>query len=84
LADAAAAQDGEDVLMARDFAHPRQATDEERTFFEALVGLRATYRRRGAEDGESVISIRHAIATANATLAKAIAAPVRRPGIAGN
>ena len=52
--------------MARDISHHRQATDEERTFFETLVGLRAIYRLRGRADAEGVMSVHHAIATANA------------------
>jgi hypothetical protein len=70
LADASAPPDDEDVPMARDIAHHRQATDEERTFFETLVGLRATYRHRGSADAEGVMSVHHAIATANAALAE--------------
>lgn len=56
--------------MARDTAHHRPATDEERTFFETLLGLRATYRLRGSADAESVMSMRTAMATANAALAR--------------
>jgi hypothetical protein len=70
--------------MARDTAHLRQATDEERTFFEALIGLRATYRRRGSADAEGVMSLHHAIATANAANAEAMSPRDTRLGIVGN
>ena len=38
--------------MARDTVPNRQPTLEERTFFEALLGLRAAYGRRGSADAE--------------------------------
>jgi hypothetical protein len=84
MADAPAAHDDEDALMARDIPPHRQATDEERTFFEALLRLRSTYRRRGSADAESVMLVRHAIATTNAAFANATRPRGTRTGTVGN
>ena len=70
--------------MARDSHSSRQATVEEQRFFETLVGLRAAYGRRGSADAEGVMSLHHAIATANAAFAPAMSPRDTRVGIVGN
>jgi hypothetical protein len=61
----------------------RRPTDEQRAFFEALVGMRDRYAHRGTDDAESVIGLRHAIVAANSAMAH-LSPPARHLGIAGN
>jgi hypothetical protein len=70
--------------MARGKVHQRQATPEERMFFESLLRLRAAYRSPATADTTPVISIRHAIATANAALGQSVSSRVTNLGITGN
>jgi hypothetical protein len=65
--------------MARDTVPNRQATLEERTFFEALLGLRAAYGRRGSADAEGVISINTVLTSASDALARTASSPPAPP-----
>lgn len=47
----------------------RRPTDDQRTFFEALMVMRERYASRGNEDATAVIGVHHAIALANTALA---------------
>jgi hypothetical protein len=71
-----------DNLMTRNPSSHRRPTDEQRTFFEALVGMRDRYAHRGTDDAESVIGLRHAIVAANSAMAQ-LAPPAGHLGTAG-
>ena len=70
--------------MTGNSSHQRRATSDERSFFEALVAMRARYVARDADDATSTIGVHHAIAAANAALANAQPASPLRLGFSGN
>lgn len=59
-------------------------TDEQRAFFEALVGMRNRYSHRGTEDAEAVMGLHHAIVFANTAMAHISQLEHPRQGIARN
>lgn len=73
-----------DGTMTPNGSHPRRPSDEERAFFDAIVGLRARYADRGADDATSVIGLHHVIASANAAMPNEPSEPTHRLGIARN
>jgi hypothetical protein len=83
LADAQGTDRHEDRAMATRPIHSRKATPEERTFFEKLLSLRATYGTSPA-DAEPAISVHHAIAAANAVMGAAPTPRAARFGAAAN
>jgi hypothetical protein len=62
----------------------RRPSDEQRAFFEALLGMRDRYAHRGSEDAESVIGVRHAIVAATTAMAEGGLPRSLRLGVAGN
>lgn len=84
VTDAARLGAGHHGAMTTNGRHHRRPSDEERAFFEAIVGLRARYATRGADDAAPVIGLHHAIASANAALSGVQSSPTLRLGIAGN
>jgi hypothetical protein len=84
LTDAPQTAPGHDGAMTGSGGSHRRPTDEQRAFFETLVGMRERYAHRGTDDAESVIGLRHAIVAANAAIASlASSPPPGRFGIAG-
>jgi hypothetical protein len=62
----------------------RRPSDEQRAFFEAILGMRDRYAHRGSEDAESVIGLRHAIVAATTAMAEAATSRSLRLGVARN
>jgi hypothetical protein len=83
MADVPAVAARQDTSMTGNGNSHRRPTDEQRTFFEALVGMRDRYAHRGTDDAEAVIGLRQAIVVANSAMAALSPPPARHFGIAG-
>jgi hypothetical protein len=84
LTDDPVSPDRHDNAMTGNGRSHRRPTDEQRAFFEALVGMRDRYAHRGTDDAEPVIGVHHAIVAANTAMAHLLSPPARHPGIAAN
>ena len=84
VTDATESVEPDDGAMSAFNSHHRRPTDEQRAFFEALVGMRTRYASRGTEDTKTAIGLRHAIVAANAAMAGQPSTPLRLLGSAQN